>query len=128
LVVWLADGGSEFNLRETPSSFEQGTTPQQPSFSGLFISGLRAGLLTFGGAYTVIPFLQKDAVAVGAWMTNEEFLDGIALSGLLPAPLIIFATFVGYLSGGAIGAILVTIGIFLPAFSFSLWRTTPWND
>jgi chromate transporter len=92
----------------------------QPGLLALFYSGLRSGLLTFGGAYTVIPFLQNDAVAVGGWMTNEQFLDGLALSGILPAPLIIFATFVGYLGAGALGALAITTGIFLPAFSFTL--------
>lgn len=86
----------------------------------LFWAGLKAGLLTFGGAYTVIPFLQRDAVTQGAWMSNSQFLDGLALSGLLPAPLIIFSTFVGYLGGGPWGAIVITIGIFLPAFAFTL--------
>ena len=86
----------------------------------LFWSGLKAGLLTFGGAYTVIPFLQRDAVTQGAWMSNTQFLDGLALSGLLPAPLIIFSTFVGYLGGGPWGAVVITIGIFLPAFTFTL--------
>ena len=86
----------------------------------LFWSGLKAGLLTFGGAYTVIPFLQRDAVTQGAWMSNTQFLDGLALSGLLPAPLIIFSTFVGYLGGGPWGAVVMTAGIFLPAFAFTL--------
>ena len=86
----------------------------------LFWSGLKAGALTFGGAYTVIPFLQRDAVTQGAWMSNSQFLDGVALSGLLPAPLIIFSTFVGYLGGGPWGAIVMTIAIFLPAFAFTL--------
>ena len=93
---------------------------QAASLPGLFWSGLRAGLLTFGGAYTVIPFLQGDAVSSGAWMTNAQFLDGLALSGLLPAPLIIFSTFVGYVGGGWGGALLMTVGIFLPAFAFTL--------
>ena len=48
------------------------------------------------------------------------FLDGLALSGVLPAPLIIFATFVGYVAGGPIGAVAMTVGVFLPAFAFSL--------
>jgi chromate transporter len=86
----------------------------------LFFSGLRAGLLTFGGAYTAIPFIQHDAVEVGRWMTNAQFLDGLALSGLLPAPLIIFSTFVGYIGGGAIGSIAMTIGVFAPAFAFTM--------
>jgi chromate transporter len=87
----------------------------------LFWSALRSGLLTFGGAYTVIPFLQHDAVQVDGWMTNAQFLDGLALSGLLPAPLVIFSTFVGYVGGGALGAVIMTIGIFLPAFSFTMF-------
>jgi chromate transporter len=91
-----------------------------PGLLALFYSGLRTGMLTFGGAYTAIPFLQNDAVAVGGWMTNEQFLDGLALSGILPAPLIIFATFVGYLGASALGALAITAGIFLPAFGFTL--------
>lgn len=86
----------------------------------LFGSGLRSGLLTFGGAYTVIPYLQNDAVMVGQWMTNAQFLDGLALSGILPAPLVIFGTFVGYLGGGFLGALALTLGIFFPAFAFTL--------
>jgi chromate transporter len=91
----------------------------------LFLSGLKAGMLTFGGAYTVIPFLQEDAVSGGGWMTNAQFLDGLALSSLLPAPLIIFATFVGYAGGGPVGALVLTAGIFLPAFAFSLVAHEP---
>jgi chromate transporter len=96
------------------------TSTESPSFFPLFYSGLRSGLLTFGGAYTVIPYLQHDAVEVGRWMTNNQFLDGLALSGILPAPLIIFSTFVGYIGGGSLGAMALTIGIFAPAFSFTL--------
>ena len=91
-----------------------------PSVLALLGYGLRAGLLTFGGAYTAIPFLQHDAVVAGGWMTNEQFLDGLALSGILPAPLIIFSTFVGYLGGGSLGALALTAGVFLPAFAFTL--------
>ena len=91
----------------------------QASLPGLFISGLKAGLLTFGGAYTAIPFIRGDAVGRG-WMTDAQFLDGLALSGVLPAPLIIFATFVGYAAGGPAGAVMMTAGVFLPAFGFSL--------
>lgn len=85
-----------------------------------FITGLRGGLLTFGGAYTAIPFIQRDAVTVGGWLTNAQFLDGLALSGILPAPLVIFSTFVGYLAAGPLGSLAMTLGMFLPAFSFTL--------
>lgn len=86
----------------------------------LLASGLRAGLLTFGGAYTAIPFVQHDAVTSAGWLTDRQFLDGVALSGILPAPLIIFSTFVGYVAGGPLGAVAMTVGIFLPAFGFTL--------
>ena len=102
------------------SSTTEALPTGSPSLLTLFFSGLRSGLLTFGGAYTVIPFLQNDAVEVGRWMTNAQFLDGLALSGLLPAPLIIFSTFVGYIGGGPWGALLLTLGIFAPAFAFTL--------
>jgi len=85
----------------------------------LFLSGLKAGLMTFGGAYTAIPFVRGDAVGRG-WITESQFLDSLALSGIIPAPLIIFATFVGYLAGGLWGALAMTAGIFLPAFAFAL--------
>jgi chromate transporter len=85
----------------------------------LFVTGLKAGLLTFGGAYTAIPFVRDDAVGHG-WVSDGQFLDSLALSGMIPAPLIIFATFVGYQAGGLAGALAITAGIFLPAFAFSL--------
>ncbi len=53
-------------------------------------------------------------------MSNGQFLDGLALSGLLPAPLVIFATFVGYVGGGLAGSLAMTAGVFLPAFLFTL--------
>jgi chromate transporter len=100
--------------------FSLAAAAASPTMLALFVYGLRSGLLTFGGAYTAIPFLQHDAVVTGGWMTNQQFLDGLALSSILPAPLIIFSTFVGYLGGGPLGAVLLTAGIFLPAFSFTL--------
>jgi chromate transporter len=96
-----------------------------PSTLSLLGSGLRTGLLTFGGAYTAIPFLQHDAVARGGWMTDAQFLDAVAIGGVLPAPLIIFGTFVGYLGGGLPGALALTAGIFAPAFGMTLLAHRP---
>jgi chromate transporter len=85
----------------------------------LFVAGLKGGLLTFGGAYTAIPYVRADTVGRG-WISDGAFLDGVAIAGLLPAPLVIFATFAGYLAGGWGGALAITAGMFLPAFAFSL--------
>jgi chromate transporter len=119
-VVFLAESGPA-SLAPQASSVAR----EAPSLPALLGSGLRTGLLTFGGAYTAIPFLQHDAVVRGGWMTNAQFLDGIALGGVLPAPLIIFGTFVGYLGGGFPGALAVTAGIFAPAFGFTLLAHHP---
>ena len=82
----------------------------------IFWEGLKAGLLTFGGAFTVIPYLQEAAVEGQGWLSDAQFVDGLAMSGVLPAPLIIFSTFVGYIAGGFAGALAMTLGIFIPAF------------
>ncbi|MBZ0285744.1 MAG: chromate efflux transporter [Anaerolineae bacterium] len=117
IVLW---GLTALNTPNAVSVTASANASEAASIGSLFGSGLRAGLLTFGGAYTVIPYLQHDAVITGGWMSNAQFLDGLALSGILPAPLVIFGTFVGYLGGGLAGAVAVTLGIFLPAFAFTL--------
>lgn len=89
------------------------------TLTALFLAGLKGGLLTFGGAYTAIPYVRADTVGRG-WLSDATFLDGVALAGVLPAPLVIFATFTGYVAGGPGGALAVTAGMFLPAFAFSL--------
>jgi chromate transporter len=94
--------------------------------ASIFFEGLKAGLLTFGGAYTVIPFLRQGAVVDHHWLTNSQFVDGLAMSGVLPAPLIIFSTFVGYIAGGLTGALVMTVGIFLPAFIFPIFFHRYW--
>lgn len=82
----------------------------------VFLEGLKTGLLTFGGAYTAIPFLQESAVEARGWITQAEFVDGLAMAGALPAPAVIFSTFIGYLTNGLAGAVTITFGVFLPAF------------
>lgn len=86
----------------------------------LLVEGLKAGLLSFGGAYTAIPFLQVSMVGHYSAITQQVFLDSIALGSVIPAPLIIFGTFLGFVADGFWGAMLMTIGIFLPAFAFTL--------
>jgi chromate transporter len=83
-------------------------------------SGLRAGMLTFGGAYSVIPFLHTDAVLVHHWLDQRQFLAGLAIGSALPAPMVIVGTWVGYAADGLCGALLLTLGIFAPAFAFPL--------
>lgn len=116
LAFWTQQ---EASLMPPPASTGQLVAAGSVGLAALFLSGLKAGLLTFGGAYTAIPFVRHDAVGRG-WIGEGQFLDSLALGGIIPAPLIIFATFVGYLAGGLAGALAITAGIFLPAFGFAL--------
>ncbi len=110
LIGFWAGGGGEAAQSAVRGQLEASTI-------ALLWTGLKAGLLTFGGAYTAIPFVRDDAVGRG-WLSDSQFLDGLALSGIVPAPLIIFATFVGFQVAGLAGALAITAGIFLPAFLF----------
>ena len=69
----------------------------------------------------MIPFLQESSVDVHHWLTDSQFVDGLAMGGVLPAPLIIFSTFVGYVAGGLAGGLAMTLGIFIPAFVFPIF-------
>jgi chromate transporter len=89
--------------------------------AAVFLEGLQGGLVTFGGAFTVVPFLQDGAVEGHRWLTHSQFIDGLAMGGVLPAPFIIVSTFVGYLAGGLAGGLAMTVGIFLPAFVFPIF-------
>jgi putative chromate ion transporter len=80
----IAGRESIFQAAQAASTAETRQTGQATP-GALLGSGLRAGLLTFGGAYTAIPFLKEDAVERGRWMSERDFLDGVALSGILPA-------------------------------------------
>ena len=91
-----------------------------PQALALFRDGLWGGLTSFGGAYVAIPVLEATSTGPHGWMQHTQFLDAIAIASVLPAPLVVFATFVGYIGGGWSGALAMTAGIFLPAFSFTL--------
>jgi chromate transporter len=75
---------------------------------------LKVGLISFGGGYVMIPVLQWDVVDSLRWLTLRQFLDGILLGFVTPGPLIILATFVGYVLSGLSGAVVATVFIFLP--------------
>ena len=81
---------------------------------------LKTGLLSFGGAYASLVFVQRGAVAQYHWLSDSQLLDGVALSVATPGPFMLFTTFVGYLAGGIPGAVLATFFVFLPSFVFVL--------
>jgi chromate transporter len=79
---------------------------------------VKTGLLSFGGAYASLVFVQRGAVAQYHWLSDGQLLDGVALSVATPGPFMLFTTFVGYLAAGIPGAILATFFVFLPSFIF----------
>lgn len=100
---------------------EQRASGQRAEVGKLAASGARAGMLTFGGAYSVLPYLKQDAVeGPDAWMGEQAFLNGVAIAAAIPAPLVIVGTFVGFAGAGWTGALIMTTGIFIPAFGFTL--------
>jgi len=82
----------------------------------LFAFFLKAGSLTFGSGLVIVPFLEKGLVQQTGWLNEREFLVAVAMGMISPGPVVITATFVGYLVAGFGGAVVATIGIFLPSF------------
>jgi chromate transporter len=90
----------------------QGTLAQM----GWFFT--KAALLTFGGAYAVLPYVFQGAVEHYGWLTAPQMIDGLALGETTPGPLIMVVAFVGYLGAGVAGALVATFFTFLPSFLF----------
>jgi chromate transporter len=81
---------------------------------------LKAGTLLFGGGYVMIPLTQPEIVHTYGWLTDRQFLDGVALGQATPGPIVTTSAFVGYRVAGVLGAVIATAAIYLPAFTFVL--------
>ncbi|QLE48322.1 chromate efflux transporter [Nostoc sp. C057] len=79
---------------------------------------LKVGSVLFGGGYLLVAFLQGGLVQEYGWLTQQQLLDAIAIGQFTPGPILSTATFIGYIIAGIPGAIVATIGIFLPSFVF----------
>src|SRR5262249_25737512 len=77
---------------------------------------LKAGCLTFGSGLVIVPFLEKGLVQQTGWLNERQFLVAVAIGMISPGPVVITATFVGYLVAGFWGSLVSTVGIFLPSF------------
>lgn len=87
----------------------------------------RISLFSFGGGYAAIPLMLHEVVEVHAWMDSQTFMNGIVLGQVTPGPVVITATYIGYILHGLSGSLLATTGIFLPSFVV-LVAITPYFD
>ena len=94
----------------------------------------KVDLFAFGGGFSSVPLMFNEVVHVRAWMDGLTFLDGIALGQVTPGPIVITATFIGYMQYGLIGGVIATVAIFLPSFLiiagmvpyYDRLRSSPW--
>ena len=76
----------------------------------------KVGAVVFGGGFVMIPYLQQEVVQHYHWLTQQQFVDAIALGQVTPGPILISATFIGYKVQGLPGAVMATVAVFLPSF------------
>jgi chromate transporter len=99
----------------------------EPQLFDLAAMMFRIDLFAFGGGFASVPLMFHEIVEARSWMDGQTFLNGIALGQVTPGPIVITATFVGYIVYGLIGSMVATVSIFLPSFLIVI-GITPYFD
>lgn len=119
--TWRKESSAAFPLlaRLTVATVGAGAAAAIPfTFTRLFLTMVKIGAVSYGSGYVLLAFLHHDFVRHLHWLTEKQLLDAIAAGQITPGPVFASATFIGYLTGGLKGALLATLGIFLPSFVF----------
>lgn len=87
-----------------------------PTLFRLALTMLKIDCFAFGGGFAALPLMMHETVDVRSWLTGKAFMDGIALGQVTPGPIVITATFVGFMAAGLTGALVATVSIFAPSF------------
>jgi len=98
------------------SAAATGTLALRPSIAQIGLFFLKLGAVVYGGGYVLLAFLEQGLVQQHAWLTRQQLLDAVAIGQFTPGPVFSTATFIGYILGGVPGAVVATVGIFLPSF------------
>jgi chromate transporter len=114
--VWRRPPPAALQIALLPSFSQMAPTASGSTLAKLFLFFLKAGALTFGSGLVIVPFLEQGLVTQYGWIDEHQFLIAVAVGMISPGPVVITATFVGYLVGGFWGSLVSTVGIFLPSF------------
>jgi chromate transporter len=98
-----------------------GSAASASKLPGLLFFFLKAGAFTFGSGLAIVPFLHQGVVLGHRWLTEQQFLDAVAVGIITPGPVVITAAFVGYLTAGLWGAVVAAAAVFLPVYFFVLF-------
>ena len=104
---------------------QSGTADSQDILTQILIFFTKAGAFVFGSGLAIIPFLQQGVVQQFGWLNEHQFLDAVAVAMITPGPVVITVAFIGFLVAGLAGAIMASIGIFLPVYFFTI-VPAPW--
>lgn len=102
-----------------------GAADSQHVLAQILLFFTKAGAFVFGSGLAIIPFLQQGVVRQFAWLNEHQFLDAVAVAMITPGPVVITVAFIGFLVAGLGGAIMASIGIFLPVYIFTI-VPAPW--
>jgi chromate transporter len=78
----------------------------------------KAGLFVFGSGFAVVPLLHNGVVLEHKWLSENQFIDAVAIGMITPGPMVVVAAFIGFLVSGVVGAFAATVGVFLPIYVF----------